>query len=178
MQVIAIVVVYTLPKIVHSYATYLIRDLVNQVNFPVASVWYVIFRVADRLFGASAGGGAVFMIGVVATVCLVLSSVAGFWYFVVVEIQKRRRGDSALRFDTLTKQLPITALLITLAFAVFICAYLTAQHSADMSNLKIDKILGSLILSAWGAGLLWVAIGDIRKFLGNKARISSLAQQG
>jgi hypothetical protein len=168
-QVTAVALAYGLPKIAspsanRSIFSSVLERLVDALNYPVMACWYVIFLVADSVFRLPSTGGPGFTIEVVALAILVLSSVAAFWYYAVLEMQLRQQGRSCLRFDSPGKQILVSCVMLLFGLVAIAYAGYIARFALNPANVQWDRVIYAIVLCVWCVTLVRLAISDLRLF--------------
>jgi len=163
------------PEVIDGYAYAPIYILVK-VNFPLAIAWFPIFSSLTWAYSQSylrLTSGAEAVVRAVLDLAIV-SSVALFWYFVVVETEKRRRGASLIRFksralETLKGIVLIAAGVGALAYACWDGHRLFLLAQLNASSLywirMVYAVVGGLFLVMWAILLIKVGIKDLVAFV-------------
>lgn len=157
-QVIGVVVVFVLDR-VSDNALLLnalqVRSLLLKVSYPLVFIWFVIGSVADSVPASwSPHQGFLFAVIKISVGAALVLSLAAFWYLVMVEIEMRMHGHSMLRFSGLANQCLLSAVIFVLGIVAIIYAYLNW-------SLRLDRVLGTMILVAWGLALIGMATYDL-----------------
>jgi hypothetical protein len=104
----------------------------------------------------------------------VLTSIAFFWYFVVVEIEKRNHGSSLIRFSSQPLEIVKAVVLIAAGIGAVVLACWDARRLLLLGQLygrmlywsdMINAIVGGLFLLAWAAVLITISVKDIKLVL-------------
>lgn len=176
-QVLACIAIALWNKLNHSEAVYLnyvkpAQSVVTQVDFPLLVLWSPIVHSLDRFTGHfPVLRGAPFMLIVLIVAVVFLSSVALFWYFVVNEIEMRRRGKSLLRFSGWSKQLFMTAILFSFGIGAAFKAY--GEARALWYSGRGEGVFNGVFLVAWGIVFIGTGIRDLAVFLNNRPKSST-----
>ena len=144
-----------------------------KLNLPLAILWLPLFFALNWASSSNywnLPSGTTGMLIVALLDLAVLSTVALFWYFVVVEIEKRKSGSSLIRFSSRTLETAKAIVLIAVgmgAIAVtgweFHRLFLLNQlyrHAIYWSSM-INAILGGLFLLTWAVVLIKISITDL-----------------
>lgn len=137
--------------------------LVIALNFPLAVLWFpILFVLGLALSTSSLGisGGAVFVVLVAIVDTAIISIVALFWYFVVVEIEMRTNGNSLVRFRTRTVEALKSILFAVAGFSSVSCAYWDCHRALLYGHGRGGAAIIVLLLVAWAIMLVTVAVQD------------------
>ena len=154
---------------------YILRVLVQKMNFPVWTVFNPLMVWADHWMHPLPAWH-IKVLGFV-LVDLILVAIALLWYVVVTEIEMRAQGKSILRFSGRWAELLKIAILFLLGGRAFFKAFSVSSEKVPdspftphlMAVAHQGEVLSVLILVAWGIALVGVAISDLLAFLKNKA---------
>jgi hypothetical protein len=147
------------------------------MNFPLSIVWLPVVYLTSLAFpnGSSPKGALGAMISG-GYILAILTSTAAFWYFVVVEVEMRRRNASYLRFSgRLLERLKATAMiLVGVGAAVFalwdgrrlVVLDQVNRHHLFRSSVLADALIGGLFLVGWAAALIAIGVQDIVRAFG------------
>src|SRR6267142_581959 len=97
-QVLIAIVVFSSAKIygntrVYEYCFASAEDIVVLVNLPVLVLWVPLGLVGNWLGSYLSFSRALIVIGQIVASIAMASSIGVLWYLVVVEVEKRRRGE-------------------------------------------------------------------------------------
>jgi hypothetical protein len=160
------------PEVIVQYASTPIIILLKS-NFPLAVLWFPFFCALNWASSGShlnltSGAAGVVMLAVFDLV--VVSTVALFWYFVVVEVEKRKHGASLIRFsnrmlETLKAIVLIAAGLGAFGFACWETHRLLLLGQLNLLTLywssMVDAIVGGLFLVIWAVVLIKISVQDL-----------------
>jgi hypothetical protein len=142
--------------------------VVLKLNFPLAIFWLPILYLTAP--ASSATGSAAAVLTAVVDLA-VLMSTAAFWYFVVIEVEMRKRKGSYLRLSgRLVERLKATMMiLVGVGAAVFalwdghrlVLLDQVNRHGLFWSSVVADALIGGLFLSAWAAAFITIGIQDM-----------------
>ena len=147
------------------------RHFLLNLNFPLAAVWWSLFKLGDRLLHlwplgqtnqlALAVEGVVFFL-------VLMSSVTFFWYFVVVEIQTRSKGKSLVRFAHVKFEFVRILVFLACGLGCLFRAYSETlrpfEHDLARYGLwPVEIVLSALVLITWGVTFVISVIVDFRK---------------
>ncbi len=157
------------------------KNVLLKANFPLAVLWFPIFRALEWASSSSNPSLARGAAGVTALVVLdtaVFSSMALFWYFVVVEIEMRKRKASHIRFagQHMERLKATVMMLFGLGAAVFafhdghrlVVLDQLNLHRFFWSSVVADAFIGGLFLVAWGAAFIAMGVHDMVRVSGLK----------
>jgi len=145
--------------------------LLMKLNFPLVLLWLPISYPLNYLFSILSPYRSVFITAGVLAFVAAAASVAWFWNFVMIEVHRRKRGDSLIRFSKRSVELLkvagiATAGITAIAFAVWDGRRLLLLGEVNRWTLywssMVDAIVGGLFLAIWAAILIRVAIEDFR----------------
>jgi len=163
------------------------RDLVAmKLNWPLVVAWSPVVYLMERLSSnQNPSLTAIQIAGAIAFGLAIISSLAAFWYLVVVESQARKRGGSVVRFQSALGELAKIVFLFIGGVAAPIYAYVDGrallvayQDNPRFVGLAVDAFLGGVFLVTWGMILTMVAVHDLRLLARRTRRPSSPAVDG
>jgi len=138
-----------------------VKDLVGKLNFPLETMWTVIFLGIDRLSRyVPRLPNSLFNIALLAVGLLIVLSVAAFWWFVLSEVEVRLQGRSFMRRSRPSTQAPISFALAVLGVWAIVEACRAPMAPFNSGNENYYLLVRGLILFIWAAILLIVAIFD------------------
>lgn len=162
------------------------KNILLKANFPLAVLWFPMFRALEWALSSSNQSLARGAAGVTTLAVLdvaVFSTIALFWYFVVVEIELRKRKASHIRFSgqRLEKLKATVMMLVGLGVAVFafwdghrlVVLDQLNLHRFFWSSVVADALIGGLFLVAWGAAFIAMGVQDIVRVSGLKANTAA-----
>ena len=165
----------TRPEFV-AYANVPIQTLLKS-NYPLVlllfPIGYAINYVVSNSYLNLPSGVPLVAIAVVFDLA-VLTSIAFFWYFVVVEIEKRNHGSSLIRFSSQPLEIVKAVVLIAAGIGAVVLACWDARRLLLLGQLygrmlywsdMINAIVGGLFLLAWAAVLITISVKDIKLVL-------------
>jgi hypothetical protein len=184
MQTLAFIAVWVLLRIATS--NYSVRfnyympakNLLIALNYPVIAFWYCALYIFDRLHVPNVPSGVLFWVLTITVSILFLSSIALFWYFVVREVELRRRRDTLLRFPgTLV---PTVSMLVFFLVGVSALVYAYMQSKSELSLVWRNGstvglflvLLPDVFLVAWAIVLIWAAVSDSRRLIGAQTSVA------
>jgi hypothetical protein len=144
-----------------------------KINLPLTILWFPIFSAltwaSSNFYPRLTSGAADAVVRAVLDLGVV-STVAFFWYFFVVEIEKRRDGASLIRFKSRTLEILKATVLIAVAVGAFAYAcwdshrlLLLTQQNGDTLywSRMVYAVVSGLFLVIWALLLVKVAIEDL-----------------
>ena len=153
------------PELRYPYATTLFRVVTLKLNFPLAGVWLAMFYPFSFVQPSS--------FTQILSPALVLTSTAAFWYFVVVEVERRKRGSSCLRFSSRSIETVKATVLILLGIGAAVYAFwdgnrlvkfdLANRHYYFWAVTVADALVGGLLLLGWAMAFIAIGVQDIVK---------------
>lgn len=143
--------------------------VVLKLNFPlVVSLLPVAYPIAVVTSGTS---GALRALTSGVYDLAILACTAAFWYFVVVEVEMRKRKASCLRFSgRFMERLKATVMiLVGVGAAVFalwdghrlVVFDQINRHHLFWSSVVADALIGGFFLVGWAAALITIGVQDI-----------------
>ncbi len=154
-------------------------DLVLKLNFPLVVLWlpiaYPMSAVSYHSPHASSPTGVILGVWDLA----ILTSIAAFWYLVVVEVEMRKRKTSCLRFSgRLMERVKATVMiLIGVGAAVYalwdgyrqlvVLDQINRMH-LFWSSFVVDTLIGGLLLIGWAAALITIGVQDMVRVSGSR----------
>lgn len=163
-----------------------LRHTLLNLNFPLVILWWPIIEFIEVLSGylafLSQQTGMLAIIAAGVTAVGVISSVALFWYFVVVEIQMRSKGKSLVNSSNVALNFAKVSIFFLCGVGTFIHAYSETirlfQHGLAPYGLwPAEIVLGALLLTVWGTTFIGVSIADFRKLTAIRKDQKSVVQQ-
>ncbi len=181
-QVLILVLVFSLdPLLSKRYVTrsdleiaYVVtpEHLVLKLNFPLAILGLPAIYVGGLAFSQVSSLTGV--LGAVISgvyVLAILTSTAAFWYFVVVEVEMRKRKASCLRFSGrhMERLKATVMILIGLSAAIYalwdghrlVVLDRVNRHGLFWSVVVADALIGGLFLVGWAVALITMGVQDI-----------------
>ena len=160
------------PDIIVGYADIPIYVLL-MLNYPLAVLWslplYPLYWAFSAFDLTRPSGAPLVAIAVVFDLA-VLTSVAVFWYFVVVEIEKRKHGSSLIRFSSRTLETAKAIVLIGAGVGALVLACWEAHRLVPLDqqyrhvlywSSMVNAIIGGLFLVIWAIVLIRISIRDL-----------------
>jgi len=154
--------------------------LVLKLNFPLVILGLpIIYLTSLALSYVSPPTGALRAVISGACVLAILTSIAAFWYFVVVEVEMRKRKTSCLRFSgQFMERLKATVMiLIGVGAAVYalwdgyrqlvVLDQINRMH-LFWSSFVVDTLIGGLLLIGWAAALITIGVQDMVRVSGSR----------
>jgi hypothetical protein len=154
-------------------------QILMKLNLPLSVLWFPVFYAMHCASASSSNygnlpSGATGMLIIAVINLAILSSVALFWYFVVVEIEKRRYGSSLIRLSNRTLEIVKAIVLMAAGMGAIAVAcwevhrlFLLDQlyrHAIYWSSM-VNAILGGLFLLTWASVLITVSVKDLKLVL-------------
>jgi hypothetical protein len=159
------------PDFIAQYASTPIHILLK-LNFPLLAVWSLVVFPLDYALSKSylnLPGETPSMVIVLVFDLALLASVAALWYFVVVEIQMRRYGNSLIRFSGRRAELLKIVILVVAGVGAIAYACWDGHRLLELGQLNrhalywssmVDAAVGGLFLAIWAVVLIWMAVQD------------------
>ena len=113
-----------------------------KLNWPLVVMWWPVASLVER-FTTNMNPSATHDIWVMVYVLAILFSVAIFWYFVIVEIEARKRGGSVVRFQNALGEVAKIVFLLVSGVAAPVYAY--AWGFGTPPNRRALKARSSLL---------------------------------
>jgi hypothetical protein len=144
------------------------REMILNLNLPLVAIWwpfiYTMERLGDYLPFLQKPSAIGF--GIALTL---FASIGLFWYFVVVEVQLRIRGQSLMRFSNRIMESGKVAILFFGGIGTFFYGYTEAirasQHGLARYGLwPVEIALTVFFLATWGTAFIGISIYDLRKW--------------
>src|SRR5436190_2485998 len=98
------------------------QEILMKLNWPLVVMWWPVASLVER-FTTNMNPSATHDIWVMVYVLAILFSVAIFWYFVIVEIEARKRGGSVVRFQNALGEVAKIVFLLVSGVAAPVYAY-------------------------------------------------------
>jgi hypothetical protein len=145
------------------------RHLVLNLDLPLVPIWWLFIYpmewLSDYLPFLQKPSAIGFGLGMT-----LLTSIGLFWYFVVVEVQLRVRGQSLVRFSSRIIESGKVFILFLGRISTFFYGYTEAirpfQHGLARYGLwPVEIALTVFFLAIWGAPFIGISIYDSRKCL-------------
>jgi hypothetical protein len=161
---------WSLPGLRYACAVTL-PTLVLKLNFPLVVLWlpiaYPMSVISYRSSGASSPTGVMLVVSDLA----ILTSAAAFWYFVVVEVEMRRRKASCLRFSGRFMERTKATVMILVGIGAAVYALWDGhrlvvldqmnRHHLFWSGVVADALIGGIFLVGWAAALITIGVQDV-----------------
>jgi hypothetical protein len=157
------------------------EHLMLKLNFPLVILGLPAIYLGDLAFpqmNSRAGALGAVISGVY--VLVLLASTAAFWYFIIVEVEMRKRRASCFRFSgRLMEKLKATVMiLIGLSAAVYafwdghrlVILDQVNRHYLFWSAVVADALIGGLILIGWAVVLITMGVQDMVRVSALKVR--------
>jgi hypothetical protein len=142
--------------------------LTMKLNVPLLVIWAPFVYLANWALSSSYLGVPNHAMVVVLTGVFdlaVLSSVALFWYFVVVEMEMRSRGDSLIRFNNRLLEGVKIVLCAFAAFGSLAYAYWDGHRllfiGEPSTSKTVDAIVGGALLLGWSIMIVNISSRDL-----------------
>ena len=147
--------------------------LVLKLNFPLMVLWlpiaYPMGVISYRSSDASSHTGTILVVSDLA----ILTSTAAFWYFVVGEVEMRKRKASCLRFSGRFMERIKATIMILVGVGAAVYALWDGhrlvvldqinRHHLFWSSVVADAVIGGVFLVGWAAALITIGVQDIVK---------------
>ena len=133
-----------------------LSQLVVYLNFPLVVVWTVAFAGLKLLTGYTPPNGGVFQSPSLVLIAVLLTSSVGlFWYLILVDIERRRRGKSVFSCSGPLKQMLVVAVFVCFGIGEIVYAYIIARP------LWYARTADALLMALFPAlcGILFVVLG-------------------
>lgn len=147
------------------------KDLVMKLNFPVAAILLGCDRLLSAIFPLPSKGE---LIAGILFLILAISLVYFSWYFVILEIEKRRAGSSALRAFPRVCQWAFSVFVLLFGAVALFAAYSEARREIWAQLPWWQVSIGTAFLILWGAFLTGTGLSGIRKLISeSQARLKA-----
>jgi hypothetical protein len=160
------------PEVIVRYGSTPLYILLK-ASFPLAVLWLPFFCAltwASSIPQLNLTSGATGVVMLAVFDLAVVLSVALFWYFVVVEIERRRQGTTLIRFKSRMLETLKGIVLIAVGLGAFAYACWDSHRLLLVGQLNqrslywssmVDAIVGGLFLLIWALLLIKIGIKDL-----------------
>ena len=168
-QTLIVIVMFVLGKVCHDQRLLLayvlpLQAITEKLNFPLAAIWFPILYAVDNVISWPTKGVA-FVIAVIVTGAVLLTSVAAFWYVVVREIEARSAGTPFLTFRNRFAEALKVFLFCAIGVTSVTFAYKDTASLLRFGRSALDLILGGIFLVVWAAILIGLSFRDFAVLL-------------
>ena len=152
-------------------------QILIKLNLPLAVLWFPVVYAMNWASSSNdwnLPSGATGMVINAMLDLAILSTVALFWYFVVVEIEKRRYGSSLIRLSNRTLEILKAVFLTAVGMGAIAVACWEVHRLLLLDQLyrraifwssMVNVILGGLFLLTWASVLITVSVKDLKLVL-------------
>jgi hypothetical protein len=150
-------------------------NILLRINVPIIALWapvvYGLEWAASSSTALQPASTGIAGVGIAVFVnAAVLATIVAFWYGFAVEFNRRRRGDSLIRFKRRIAEVAKIAVFILAAMGCGLWAYYDWTRNFELARINrstplvISSAFGGAVMATWAILILKIAISDFRFF--------------